>query len=131
MHKVLLARENSAKQDCSVNGGNFGFPYSFACVDIGPVIEKSPMVGQLLPQKAHCIQSAGLSFWSRNKLPFLANAKSGQSKACCGNASQFACHRVACVTSILHDSCFRMCLSPKKLKIGFFQFFQKCVVAWG
>jgi hypothetical protein len=49
--KMLTAGEDAAQQDGGIDGRHFRVPHSFACVDIGKVVEEPAVRGEFVPQK--------------------------------------------------------------------------------
>ena len=83
---MLAAGKDSAQQNGSVDGGNFGIPNSFSSINVGKVVKKSAVVRQLLPQKPEGDKHAFQGIAARNQAALLSDAKSGQTKTGGGNA---------------------------------------------
>src|SRR6516162_10014338 len=127
--KVLAAGEHTAQKDRSVDRGNFRVPDALAGVDVGEVIEKAAMVGELFPQEPECIQYPVLRGGGRDVAALFADANGGEPKAGGGDAADFACDWIARVAAVKDHAGFRVRLSPEILESGLFNVFQERLVA--
>ena len=67
--------KNAAKQDGGIDGRHFRIPDSFACVEVRPMVEKSPVIGHGFPEKGESGQHArAMSGW-RGESSFVTDAK--------------------------------------------------------
>src|SRR5579872_2954692 len=128
MLKVLPAGKNSAKQDCRIDRRYFGVPQPFASGQAGEVIEKSPMRGQLFPQKAQAVYNALARFCERNIPALFADAERGQSESSGCDTPHYIVIIRSDVASISHHPGLRIGLFPEIQEICLLQFFEKIVV---
>src|SRR5580704_3016665 len=121
--------ENSAEQYGCINRREFGLPEALAGIDIGPMIEKSTLRGQLLPQKAQGVDYPFAGQSKGNISAFFADAQRSQTEPRGGDAAHYSVIRGANVAAVFHHSGSRICLVPEKLKDRFFELFEERIVS--
>src|ERR1700678_4251499 len=87
--KVPSAGKDTAKQDCGIDGRDFGVPYPFARIDVGKVIEESAMRRQRLPKKCERRTHAQARVLVGDEAALFCNADCGQAKTGGRNASDY------------------------------------------
>src|SRR5271155_3574001 len=127
--EVLAASENSAKQNGGVNRGEFGLPEALAGIDVGPMVEKSALVGQLLPEKAQRVDHAFAGERERDIAALFADAQRGQAESGGGDAADHTVVGGAHIAAVLHHSGAGIGLIPEKLKNRFFELLEEGIVS--
>ncbi len=104
-------------------------PEPLAGIDIGPVIEKSALGGQLLPKKAQGVDHAFARKSEGDIAAFFADAQRGQAESGGRDTAHYAVIGGAHVAAVLHHSGTGICLVPEKLKNRFFELLEKGIVS--
>src|SRR6516162_1458639 len=92
------------------------------------MIEKSPMVRQLLPQEAQRVERASFRSGVRYIAALVSDTKGGQPEARCGDTPLITCDWVPSVASIQNHARFRMGLGPKIPETGLLDLIQKQLI---
>src|SRR5690348_12991595 len=127
---MLLAGYDSAQQNGRIDRRHLSIPDPLAGIYICPVIKKSSVVGQLLPQEPKRSHGAFSGRRHRNPAAFLTDAEGRQAEPSCRKASYNAFVISFDATSILHQTRFGISLLPKILKISIFKIIKKLIILW-
>jgi len=88
--EVLLAGEDSAQQHGRIDRRYLGIPHPFTRVDIGEMVEKTAMRGQLVPQERQRLCDARAGIGAAHKTALFANADGRQGESRRGDAGHKA-----------------------------------------
>ena len=116
--KMLPAGEHPTEQDRRVNGRQFAFPFARAGSPIHEVVEKTMLLGHLLPQKAQSRQRALPGFLVLQPATLVSDAQGGQAKAGRCDAGNLPDILACNVTAGFDEARFRMGVLGEELKTG-------------
>ncbi len=128
--KVLAAGQNSAQQNSGVNRRNFGIPNPFSGIDVGEVVEKTAMMGNLFPQKTQGGKNALECCCLGNEAALLPDAESRQPETGSSDARYDSLVIVVNIAAILNHARLWAGLLPEKQEVCAFQIVQKLVIFW-
>src|SRR5260370_8885916 len=128
MAEVLATSKHSAQQNGCIHGRNFRVPNPFPGVEIGEVVEESPMMRQLFPQESKGRENALQCRFSGDEATLVADAERGEAEPGCRNAGHYSLVIHVQVATIFHHAGFSSGLLPEVEEVGTLQIIQKLVV---
>src|SRR5271165_1559462 len=128
MPEMLAAGQDSAKQNRSVNRRHFRIPHPLSGIDVCEVIEKTAVLGQLLPQEAKPGNRPFHRGIPRYETAPISNAKRREAKTSGRNAGHDSLVVDVDVATVLNHPRLRAGLFPEIKEIGVFKFVEEEVV---
>ena len=130
LSKCCRQHEDAAEQNRGIYRRDFRVPQPLAGIDVGEVVEKSPMLGQSLPKKAQRVQHSGARFDGRNEAALLSYAQRGEPETGGRDAGDHGVvgGRFTGIAAVLDQAGLGVGLLPEVADVDSLEFIKKLII---